>query len=91
VVSQNLTDSPIVPEHFDEPGIGPTTNFRVKLQNSVDTSFIVPQYLVSERLAAPLIGLVFQATGPEVQSRKGNRSTEDPSMATKKKAKKKKH
>jgi hypothetical protein len=51
----------------------------------------VPQYLVSERLAAPLIGLVFQATGPEVQSRKGNRSTEDPSMATKKKAKKKKH
>jgi hypothetical protein len=91
VVGQNLTDSPSVPGRCDEPGIGPTTNFRVKLQNSVDTSFIVPQYLVSERLAAPLIGLVFQATGPGVQSRKGNRSTEDPSMATKKKAKKKKH
>jgi hypothetical protein len=31
----------------------------------------VPQYLVSERLAVPLMGLVFQATGPGVQSRKG--------------------
>jgi hypothetical protein len=62
-----------------------------KLQNSIDTSFTVPQYLVSERPLVLFIGLVFQATGPGVQSRKGNRSTEDPSMATKKKAKKKKH
>jgi hypothetical protein len=31
VVGQNLTDSPILPERFDEPGIGPTTNFRLKL------------------------------------------------------------
>src|SRR5271154_417388 len=43
-----------------------------KLQNSVDTSFIVPQYLVSERPPVLFIGLVFQATGPGVQSRKGN-------------------
>jgi|SRR5580692_1333149 hypothetical protein len=80
----------------DRVGERPTTNdprrfSHSKLQNSVDTSFIVPQYLVSERPLVLFIGLVFQATGPGVQSRKGNRSMEDPSMATKKKAKKKKH
>jgi hypothetical protein len=80
----------------DRVGERPTTNnprrfSHSKLQNSVDTSFIVPQYLVSERPLVLFIGLVFQATGPGVQSGKGNRSMEDPSMATKKKAKKKKH
>jgi hypothetical protein len=62
-----------------------------KLQNSIDTSFIVPQYLGLEGLAVLRIGLVFQATGPQSKSRKGNRSTEESFMATKKKAKKKKH
>jgi hypothetical protein len=76
----------------------PTTNVHLaaakivaKLQNSVDTSFIVPQYLGLEGPAVLSVGLVFQATGPAVQISQGKTFNGGSFMATKKKAKKKKH
>jgi hypothetical protein len=68
-----------------------TAEITLKLQNSIDTSFIVPQYLVLEGPAVLSIGLVFQATGPAVQISQGKTFNGGSFMATKKKAKKKKH
>jgi hypothetical protein len=58
------------------------------MQNCVDTAFIVPQYLVLRTLPVPQVGWLFAIGSRKLQGKIVHGGT---FMATKKKAKKKKH
>jgi hypothetical protein len=62
-----------------------------ELQNSIDTLFILPQYLGLEDHSLLQVGLVFQIQGPSQSPLQGKIVHGGTFMATKKKAKKKKH
>jgi hypothetical protein len=61
-----------------------------KLQNSVDTAFTLPQYLVLRTLPVQQVGGVLHS-GPVVELPLQGKIVHGGNMATKKKAKKKKH
>jgi hypothetical protein len=61
------------------------------MQNSIDTLFILPQYLALVDHSLLQVGLVFQIQGPKSVTLAGKIVHGGTFMATKKKAKKKKH
>jgi hypothetical protein len=69
----------------------PHENSFVHLQNSVDTAFIVPQYLVLRTLPVPRVGLRLAIGSRSQKPLQGKIVHGGSFMATKKKAKKKKH
>jgi hypothetical protein len=89
-----LGDFSVFAEPNDEPSMTGGLACREKssiycklLQNCVDTAFILPQYLVLRTLPVPQVGWLFAFGSPKLQGKIVHGGT----MATKKKAKKKKH
>jgi hypothetical protein len=69
--------------------LSPTELFQ-KCNNSIDTAFTLPQYLVLRTLPVLQVGGVLHS-GPAVENPLQGKIVHGGTMATKKKAKKKKH